>query len=83
MNREREDLGEPLFANPRNAAAGTMRNLDPGLVSKRELSAFTYQIVGEVAYGTHAGMLDAILDFPAQHLGEEALGFSRLGCRQS
>ena len=45
MNREREDAGEPLFANPRNAAAGTMRNLDPALVSKRGLSAFTYQIV--------------------------------------
>ena len=44
MNREREDAGEPLFANPRNAAAGTMRNLDPALVSKRGLSAFTYQV---------------------------------------
>jgi DNA ligase (NAD+) len=45
MNREREDEGEPLFQNPRNAAAGTMRNLDPALVSKRGLSAFVYQIV--------------------------------------
>ena len=45
INREREDAGEPLFANPRNAAAGAMRNLDPGLVSKRRLSAFTYQVV--------------------------------------
>ena len=35
MNREREEAGEPLFANPRNAAAGTMRNLDPALVAKR------------------------------------------------
>ena len=39
MNREREEAGEPLFANPRNAAAGTMRNLDPALVAKRGLSA--------------------------------------------
>ena len=38
-NREREEAGEPLFANPRNAAAGTMRNLDPALVAKRGLSA--------------------------------------------
>ena len=38
MNREREDAGEPLFANPRNAAAGTMRNLDPALVAKRGLA---------------------------------------------
>ncbi len=47
MNREREDAGEPLFANPRNAAAGTMRNLDPALVSKRGLSAFMYQLVSD------------------------------------
>lgn len=45
MNREREDAGEPLFQNPRNAAAGTMRNLDPALVAKRNLNAFTYQLV--------------------------------------
>jgi DNA ligase (NAD+) len=45
INREREELGEPLFQNPRNAAAGTMRNLDPSLVAKRALSAWTYQIV--------------------------------------
>src|SRR5256712_5469461 len=45
MNREREDAGEPLFQNPRNAAAGTMRNLDPALVAKRGLSSFTYQVV--------------------------------------
>ncbi|MBI3493979.1 MAG: NAD-dependent DNA ligase LigA, partial [Acidobacteria bacterium] len=44
MNRDREDAGEPLFANRRNAAAGTMRNLDPALVAKRGLSAFVYQI---------------------------------------
>ncbi len=44
-NREREEAGEPLFANPRNAAAGTMRNLDPALVAKRGLSAYTYQVI--------------------------------------
>ena len=45
MNEERERDGEPLFQNPRNAAAGTMRNLDPSLVAKRKLGAFTYQVV--------------------------------------
>jgi DNA ligase (NAD+) len=45
MNREREAAGVPLFANPRNAAAGTMRNLEPSLVARRGLSAFTYQLV--------------------------------------
>jgi DNA ligase (NAD+) len=48
MNREREGRGEPLFANPRNAAAGTMRNLDPALVARRGLSALLYQLVGQV-----------------------------------
>src|SRR6185295_15261383 len=46
MNREQIEAGDTPFANPRNAAAGTMRNLDPALVSKRELSAFFYQLVG-------------------------------------
>src|SRR5688500_1277851 len=45
INTEREEAGEPLFAKPRNAAAGTMRNLDPALVAKRGLGAFTYQLV--------------------------------------
>src|SRR4051812_25938907 len=45
INREREQAGEPLYANPRNVAAGTMRNLDPGLVARRKLGAFTYQVV--------------------------------------
>lgn len=62
MNREREDAGEPLFANPRNAAAGTMRNLDPALVAKRGLSAFTYQLIaaGNHPYASHAAMLETM-----------------------
>ncbi len=52
INHEREEVGEPLFANPRNAAAGTMRNLDPALVEKRGLSAFTYQAVQVESEGT-------------------------------
>jgi len=47
INRELEQAGEPLFQNPRNTAAGTMRNLDPSLVAKRGLGAFVYQLVGE------------------------------------
>jgi DNA ligase (NAD+) len=45
LNRERAEQGEPLFANPRNTGAGTMRNLDPNLVAKRGLRAFFYQLV--------------------------------------
>jgi len=55
VNREREDAEEPAFANPRNAAAGTMRSLDPSVVARRGLSAYVYQIVDEAAAaGTHA-----------------------------
>ena len=51
INRQRTDVGEPAFANPRNAAAGTIRNLDPALVARRGLSAFAYQIVRAVSSG--------------------------------
>jgi DNA ligase (NAD+) len=46
LNAQREQNEEPLFANPRNAAAGTLRNLDPALVATRGLHAFLYQLVG-------------------------------------
>ena len=46
MNAERAEAGDPPFANPRNAAAGTMRTLDPGLVARRGLGAFVYDLVG-------------------------------------
>ena len=45
LNQAREERDEPLFANPRNAAAGTMRNLDPALVATRGLGAYVYQVV--------------------------------------
>jgi DNA ligase (NAD+) len=60
INREREEAGEPLFANPRNAAAGTMRNLDPRQVAKRRLGAWTYQVVGVAELETHADTLDTL-----------------------
>lgn len=44
MNSERADRGEPLFANPRNAAAGAVRQLDPKVTASRPLSIFIYQL---------------------------------------
>jgi DNA ligase (NAD+) len=52
INRELEDAGEPLFANARNTAAGTMRNLEPSLVSKRNMGAFVYQLVDGRTHGS-------------------------------
>jgi DNA ligase (NAD+) len=60
MNQEREEAGEPLFANPRNAAAGTMRNLLPSLVAKRNLGSFVYQLVGSPPAASHSDTLTAM-----------------------
>ena len=46
INTQREEAGETPFANPRNAAAGTLRHLDPALVASRGLSALFYQLAG-------------------------------------
>jgi DNA ligase (NAD+) len=62
VNREREEAGDVPFANPRNAAAGTMRNLDPAQVARRGLGIYVYQLVvsGERARAHHAGTLEAL-----------------------
>jgi DNA ligase (NAD+) len=49
LNAKREREGLPVFANPRNAASGGVRQLDPALTAQRRLSFFAYQLVGEVA----------------------------------
>ena len=47
LNREREAAEEPLFANPRNAASGTLKSLDPKVVAGRRLDAYLYYLLGD------------------------------------
>ena len=59
-NAEREELGEPRFANPRNAAAGAIRQLDSRLVARRKLDMFAYDLLvnGRKPFPTHWEALD-------------------------
>jgi len=62
LNRQREEAGEPLFANPRNAAAGSLRQLDSKVTAKRPLDIFFYGI-GEAAgrrFTTHWEVLNRL-----------------------
>ena len=59
LNKERELAEEPLFANPRNAASGTLKSLKSSLVSKRSLDAYLYYMLGEeLPSATHYGNLE-------------------------
>ena len=59
LNKERELAEEPLFANPRNAASGTLKSLKSSLVSKRSLDAYLYYMLGEeLPSTTHYGNLE-------------------------
>lgn len=60
INQEREQLGEALFANPRNAAAGTLRQLDPKIVDKRRLQFFAYTLHSNQTPKTQWESLEAI-----------------------
>ena len=55
INVEREEAGEPRFANPRNAASGTIRQLDPSITARRRLEMFAYDVFAgqRKAFATH------------------------------
>lgn len=53
LNEERKKEGEPLFANPRNAASGSLRQLDPRVTAQRKLDSFAYALVTDLGQKTH------------------------------
>jgi len=63
VNAQREAAGEPKFANPRNAAAGSMRQLDPRIVAERQLDMYLYQLLvdGGAALPEQWKALDALV----------------------
>lgn len=64
LNREKEAAGETLFANPRNAAAGSLRQLDPKITAKRKLDilVFNLQLAEGASFQTHTQSLDYLRD---------------------
>ncbi|TFG52554.1 MAG: NAD-dependent DNA ligase LigA [Gemmatimonadales bacterium] len=63
LNRQREADGEPLYANPRNTAAGSLRQLDPAITRKRRLRLFAFHvevITGSLGFASQWEVLDAL-----------------------
>jgi len=63
LNRKREEMGEPHFANPRNAAAGSVRQLDSKITSERPLEIYCYGL-GEIRGGTFKTHWEILQTFP-------------------
>ena len=82
INQEREDDGEDVFANPRNAASGTIRQLDKAIVAERGLDCYLYYLVNAENYGinTHLESIEYIekLGFKTTKIFEKYTDFKEL-----
>ena len=82
LNKDQESNNSQLFANPRNAAAGSLRQLDPSITAKRPLSIYCYEpgISQGIEYKTHDDFLKNIADFglPVNPLIEKIIGIKNI-----
>ena len=76
LNRQNEEEGKPLFANPRNAAAGSLRQLDPKIAAQRKLDLFVFnlQYCDDNHFNSHAETLEFM-----KNSGFPVISYSRLG----
>lgn len=77
LNERQEAAGKPLFANPRNAAAGSLRQLDPKIAAQRNLDAYIFniQLIEGVSFSTHCESLEYLKErhfkvIPSKILGD-------------
>jgi DNA ligase (NAD+) len=78
INAEREEAGLPLYANPRNSGAGSLRQKDPEVTARRLLSAWTYQLLEESAAATTADEAGTAVDSAAVGVTTQAGALQRL-----
>ena len=66
INRAQEKVGLPVYANPRNTAAGSIRQLDPSIAAQRKLDFLCYDMVTDLGHATHeeAHIMARLLGFP-------------------
>ena len=76
LNRQREEAGQPLFANPRNAPAGSLRQLDPKICARRllDIRVFNLQLAEGRSFATHGETLDYIASQGFQTIPHKVLG---------
>ena len=82
LNKDQESNNSQLFANPRNAAAGSLRQLDPSITAKRPLSIYCYEpgVTQDIEYKTHDDFLKNIASFglPVNPLIEKIIGIKNV-----
>lgn len=82
LNRERAESGEPPFANPRNAAAGSLRQLDPAVTAQRPLALYCYApgLTDGIAFDSQSSFLETLptLGLPVNALTKKVSGVSGL-----